>query len=254
MNSASRVALITGASRGIGRATAVALGRQGVDVIVTYLSNVEDGESAVTEIHGTGARAAALRLDLGDTGSFDSFASSLKTVLHDEWGRENFDYLINNGGAMRPGSFVDATEGDFDALVNVLFKGTFFLTQKLAPLLADGSSIINISSGVTRFYTPQHFIYAACKGAVEVLTRYMAKELGPRQITVNTVAPGATATDFLGGFLRNSPKTQQMVSSVTALGRYGEADDIGGAIAALLGDGTHWITGQRIEVSGGQNL
>jgi NAD(P)-dependent dehydrogenase (short-subunit alcohol dehydrogenase family) len=154
----------------------------------------------------------------------------------------------------RAGSFVDATVEDFDALVNVLFKGVFFLTQKLTPLLADGSSIINISSGVTRFYTPQHFIYAACKGAVEVLTRYMASELGPRQITVNTVAPGATATDFSGGLLRDNPGVQQMVSSVTALGRVGEADDIGPAIAALLGDGTHWITGQRIEISGGQNL
>jgi NAD(P)-dependent dehydrogenase (short-subunit alcohol dehydrogenase family) len=254
MNTPSRVALITGASRGIGRATAVALARQGTDIILTYLSDAKEGEAAVAEIQGTGARAAALRLDLGDTRSFDSFAGSLTAVLRAEWGRGNFDYLINNGGAQRPGSFGDITEDDFDALVNVLFKGTFFLTQKLAPLLADGGSIINISSGVTRFYTPQHFIYAACKGAIEVLTRYTAAELGPRRIKVNTIAPGATATDFMGGFLRDSEEIQKVVSSVTAFGRYGEPDDIGGAIAALLGDGTHWVTGQRIEVSGGQNL
>ena len=254
MNSPSRVALITGASRGIGRAAAVALARQGTDVILTYLSDAKEAEAAVAEIQGLGARAAALRLDLGDTGSFDGFADSLTAVLREQWGRGDFDHLVNNGGAQRPGSLDTATEEDFDALVNVLFKGTFFLTQKLAPLLADGGSIVNISSGVTRFYTPQHFIYAACKGAVEVLTRYTAAELGPRRITVNTIAPGATATDFMGGFLRDHPEIQKMVSAVTAFGRPGEPDDIGGAIAALLADGTGWVTGQRIEVSGGQNL
>ena len=254
MNTPSRIALITGASRGIGRATAVTLARQGTDVILTYLSDAKEGEAAVAEIQGTGARAAALRLDLGDTRSFDGFADSLQAVLGDQWGRDNFDYLINNGGAQRPGSLGHVTEDDFDALVNVLFKGTFFLTQKLAPLLADGGSIINISSGVTRFHTPHHLIYAACKGAVEILTRYTAAELGPRRITVNTVAPGATATDFMGGFLRGNQEIQKMVASVTAFGRHGEPDDIGDAIAALLTDGTHWVTGQRIEVSGGQHL
>lgn len=254
MTSSPRIAVITGGSRGIGRATAVALGRDGTNVVLTYRSKSTDAESAVSEIEATGVRAVALPLDLGDTKSFDGFASSLETVLHDYWGRDTFDYLINNGGAQRPGSFVDVSEDDFDELVGVLFKGVLFLSQKLAPLLRDGGAIINISSGVTRFYTPKHFVYAASKGAVEVLTRYMAEELGPRQITVNTVAPGATATDFMGGFLRDSPETQARVSSVTALGRPGQPDDIATAIAALLGDRTHWITGQRIEVSGGMHV
>ena len=254
MSSSSRIALITGANRGIGRATAVALGRQGTDVIITYRANAEEGASAVAEIQDVGARASALKLDAGDLGSFDDFASSLTSVLREEWDRENFDHLVNNGGEMRATSLASVSEDDFDELVNVLFKGPLFLSRTLAPLIADGGSITNISSGVTRFYTPDHLVYAACKGAVEVLTRYLAKELGPRQITVNTVAPGATATDFFGGLLRGNDQVQEMVTSVTALGRYGEPDDIGGAIAALLADGTHWITGQRIEVSGGQNL
>lgn len=253
MTSSSRIAVITGGSRGIGRATAVALGRVGTNVIITYRSNSTEAEAAVSQIQATGVRAAALRLDLGDTKSFDGFATELTSVLH-TWDRDSFDYLINNGGAQRPGSFADVTEEDFDELVGVLFKGVLFLSQTLAPLLRDGGSIINISSGVTRFYTPRHFVYAAAKGAVEVLTRYMARELGPRQITVNTVAPGATATDFMGGFLRGSSETQARISSVTALGRPGQPDDIGTAIAALLGDRAHWITGQRIEVSGGMNL
>ena len=250
----NRIALITGGSRGIGRATALHLARAGVDSIITYRSNADDADAVVKSIADLGHSAVALPLDLGAVSSFDEFVTAASAALRDTWGRSTLDFLVNNGGAQRPGSFTDATEADFDALANEMFKGTFFLTQKLAPLLVDGGSIVNISSGVTRFYTPQHFIYAACKGAVEVLTRYLARELGPRQITVNTIAPGATATDFSGGLLRNTPEIQHMVTSVTALGRYGEADDIGSAIAALLGDGNHWITGQRIEVSGGQNL
>ncbi|MCU1374065.1 MAG: dehydrogenase/reductase protein [Actinomycetia bacterium] len=253
-SSTNRIALITGGSRGIGRATALHLARAGVDSIITYRSNADDADHVLKSIADLGQSAVALPLDVGAVASFDEFTTTVSAVLSDTWGRPTFDFLVNNGGAQRPGSFADATEPDFDALVNEMFKGTFFLSQKLAPLLVDGGSIVNVSSGVTRFYTPHHFIYAACKGAVEVLTRYLAKELGPRQITVNTVAPGATATDFSGGLLRNTPEIQQMVTAVTALGRYGEADDIGSAIAALLGGGNHWITGQRIEVSGGQNL
>ncbi len=250
----NNIAIVTGGSRGIGRATALHLARAGVDSIVTYRSSAGDADDVVKSIIDLGQTAVALRLDLGAVDSFDEFVTTVSATLNDTWGRTTFDFLVNNGGAQRPGSFTDATETDFDALVNEMFKGTFFLTQRLAPLLADGGSIVNISSGVTRFYVPQHFVYAACKGAVEVLTHYLAKELGPRQITVNTVAPGATATDFSGGLLRDTPEIQHMVTSSTALGRYGEADDIGSAIAALLGDGNHWITGQRIEVSGGQNL
>ncbi len=253
-SSTNRIAVITGGSRGIGRATALHLARAGVDSIITYRSNADDADGVVKSIADVGQSAVALRLDLGAVDSFDEFVASVSAALSGTWGRPSFDFLVNNGGAQRPGSFIDATEDDFDALVNEMFKGTFFLTQKLAPLLVDGGSIVNISSGVTRFYVPQHFVYAACKGAVEVLSRYLAKELGPRQITVNTVAPGATATDFSGGLLRDTPEVQQMVTSATALGRYGEADDIGSAVAALLGEGNHWLTGQRIEVSGGQNL
>ncbi len=253
-SSTNRIALITGGSRGIGRATALHLARAGVDSIITYRSNAGDADDVYKSIVDLGQTAVALPLDLGAIDTFDDFVTSVAGALGERWGRDKFDFLVNNGGAQRPGSFADATEADFDALVNEMFKGTFFLTQKLAPLLVDGGSIVNISSGVTRFYVPHHFVYAACKGAVEVLTRYLANELGSRQITVNTVAPGATATDFSGGLLRDTPEIQQMVTSATALGRYGEADDIGSAIAALLGDGNHWITGQRIEVSGGQNL
>ena len=253
-SSTNRIALITGGSRGIGRATALHLAHAGVDSIITYRSNAGDADDVYKSIVDLGQTAVALPLDLGAIDTFDDFVTSVAGALGERWGRDTFDFLVNNGGAQRPGSFADATEADFDALVNEMFKGTFFLTQKLAPLLVDGGSIVNISSGVTRFYVPHHFVYAACKGAVEVLTRYLAKELGSRQITVNTVAPGATATDFSGGLLRDTPEIQQMVTSATALGRYGEADDIGSAVAALLGDGNHWITGQRIEVSGGQNL
>ena len=250
----NRIAIVTGGSRGIGRATALHLARVGIDSIITYRTNAGDAYDVVKSITDLGHTAVALPLDLGAVDNFDEFATTVSTVLRDTWGRENFDFLVNNGGAQRPGSFTDAIEADFDALVNEMFKGTLFLTQRLAPLLVDGGSIVNISSGVTRFYVPHHFVYAACKGAVEVLSRYLAKELGPRQITVNAVAPGATATDFSGGLLRDTPEIQHMVTSTTALGRYGQADDIGSAIAAFLSDGNHWITGQRIEVSGGQNL
>lgn len=254
MTDSPHVALVTGANRGIGRATALQVARDGTDAIITYRSHTEEAEQVVAEIHELGRKAVALQLDAGAIASFDGFAVSVADALRETWNRENFDHLINNGGAQRPGSFVDATEDDFDGLVNVLFKGPLFLTQKLAPLLADGGSIINISSGVTRFYAPEHLIYAACKGAVEVMTRYLAQELGPRQISVNTVAPGATATDFSGGLLRDNEPVQQMVTSVTALGRIGVAEDVGSAIAALLSEENRWVNGQRLEVSGGVHL
>lgn len=250
----SRIALVTGANRGIGRATALQLARDGVDVIVTYHSHAGEADEVVKSITDTGRSAVALQLDLGATHSFGEFVTTVSGALRETWGRRTFDYLVNSGGTQRPGSFADATEEDFDALTNMMFKGVFFLSQKLAPLMEDGGSIVNISSGVTRFYTRAHIVYAANKGAIEVLTRYMAQELGSRRITVNTIAPGATVTDFMGGLLRNSEETQQRVESVVALGRLGLPDDIGSAIAASLRDGNRWITGQRIEVSGGQNL
>lgn len=254
MTSSSRIALITGANRGIGRATALQAARKGIDAVITHRSNPDDAAAVLAAIAELGRRAAALPLDLAAIASFDEFTRALRDTLHETWGRETFDFLINNAGNQITGSFVDVTEEDFDGLVNVHLKGTFFLTQKVLPLLTDGGSIVNISSGQTRFFTPQRIMYSTVKGAVEVWSRYLAQELGPRNITVNTIAPGATATDFSGGLLRDNPNVQQMVTSVTALGRFGVAEDIADAIVALLDDGNRWVTGQRIEASGGVHL
>jgi NAD(P)-dependent dehydrogenase (short-subunit alcohol dehydrogenase family) len=248
------IALITGGNRGIGRSTALELARGGVDVILTYRSNAAEADAVVASIAELGRSAVALQLDAGDVASFDAFTVSVREALRETWQRDSFDFLVNNGGMNITGPFADVSEQDFDALVDVHFKGVFFLTQKLVPLLADGGSIINLSSGLTRVTGPDRAVYASVKGAVEVLTRYLAEELGPRGITVNTIAPGAVATDFSGGVLRDNAQLQELITSVTALGRIAVADDIGGAIAALLGDGNRWITGQRIEVSGGLHL
>jgi NAD(P)-dependent dehydrogenase (short-subunit alcohol dehydrogenase family) len=254
MSSSSRIALITGGSRGIGRATALALARDGRDVIITYRSHSEEADEVAAAIAELGGTAVALQLDTGALDSFDAFAATFAGALRETWGRETFDFLVNNGGMQIAGSFAAVTQDDFDRLIDVHFKGVFFLTQKLVGLLADYGSIVNISTGQTRFYTPERMVYATAKGAVEVLTRHLAEELGPRGITVNTIAPGAVATDFSDGLLRDNEQVQQVVSSVTALRRYAVAEDIGGAIAALLGDGNRWVTGQRIEVSGGVHL
>ncbi|RSM90468.1 SDR family NAD(P)-dependent oxidoreductase [Kibdelosporangium aridum] len=252
--SSTQIALITGGNRGIGRATALELARRGIDVILTYRSHAEEAEAVVASIIDLGRTSVALPLDVGATGSFAQFASAVAEALRGTWGRESFDFLINNAGTQRPGSFADATEDDFDSLVNVAFKGVFFLTQKLVPLMADNGAIVNISSGMTRFYVPQRVVYSAVKGAVEVLTRYLAQELGPRGIRVNTIAPGSVATDFSGGLLRDNEQVQKAVVSVTAMGRFAEPDDISGAVATLLENGNRWVTGQRIEVSGGVHL
>jgi NAD(P)-dependent dehydrogenase (short-subunit alcohol dehydrogenase family) len=245
-----RIALITGGNRGIGRSTALHVD---ADVILTYRTNAEEAAAVAGEIEALGRRAAALRLDVGDVSSFDAFAAELRGVLS-SWERDTFDWLVNNGGMSIAGSLADVTPADFDALVDVHFKGVFFLTQTLAPLLADNGSIVNLSTGLARFTSPQRMVYGAVKGAVEVLTRYLAAELGSRGITVNTIAPGPVATDFSGGIVRDTPALGEQLAAVTALGRIAVADDIGPAIAALLGDGNRWITGQRIEVSGGIHL
>jgi NAD(P)-dependent dehydrogenase (short-subunit alcohol dehydrogenase family) len=247
----SKVAIITGANRGIGRATALQLAREGVDVILTYNSHRQEADAVVESIMGHGRRAIALQLDVGNVESFSPFVKRAADELLKNWGRKSFDFLINNAGVMIGQPLASTTEEAFDRLVDVHFKGVFFLTQKLLPLLADHGSIVNVSSGVTRFYTPMHGIYAAAKGAVEVLTRYLANELGPRGITVNTLAPGAVATDFLGGLLRDNEQIQKGIASQTPLGRYAVPDDIAGAISALLGGGNRFVNGQRIEVSGG---
>ncbi|MBM7568969.1 SDR family NAD(P)-dependent oxidoreductase [Paenibacillus sacheonensis] len=254
MEQQPKIALITGGSRGLGRNAALALAHRGNDVIVTYHSQQAQAESLVQEVRALGRKAAAIRLDAGQTASFDAFKDELLTVLRDNWQRENFDYLINNAGFGFYASIAETTEAQFDELMNVHVKGVFFLTQKLMPHLADHGAIINVSSGLTRFTIPGSAAYAAMKGAVEVLTRYMAKELGARGIRVNTIAPGAIATEFGGGRLKSSEEMQAFISGQTALGRTGQADDIGGVIAALCANEMGWVNAQRIEASGGMFL
>lgn len=246
-----KIALITGGSRGLGRNTALSVARSGVDVILTYRSNAAEAEAAVAEIRELGRQAVALPLDAGQIASFDAFAAQVKQALQTTWGRPHFDFLVNNAGIGINQPFAIMTEEAFDQLVNVHLKGVYFLTQKLLPLIADGGRIVNISSGLARFALPGYSAYAAMKGGVEVLTRYLAKELGSRGIAVNTVAPGAIETDFGGGHVRDNTQVNQFVASVTALGRAGVPDDIGPMIAALLGESHRWVNAQRIEVSGG---
>lgn len=246
-----KIALVTGGSRGLGRNTAMHLAQKGVDVIVTYHSQKEQAESVVAEIVALGRKAVALQLDVSQSSTFANFAAQVKQALASVWQCERFDYLVNNAGYGVHAAFADTTEEQFDALMNTHFKGTFFLTQKLEPLLNDGARIVNISTGLTRFALPGYSAYAAMKGAVEVLSKYMAKELGARGIAVNVVAPGAIETDFGGGAVRDNPQLNQMVASMTALGRAGQPDDIGGVIAALLSEDNRWLNAQRIEASGG---
>jgi NAD(P)-dependent dehydrogenase (short-subunit alcohol dehydrogenase family) len=249
-----KTAIITGASRGMGRNTALNLARRGVDVIFTYHSNKTQAESLVREIEAMGRKAAASRLDTGDVRAFEAFVADVRKTL-ESWGRERFDYLVNNAGNSLDGvPFDKVTEAEFDLVVNVHFKGVYFLTQKLLPLINDGGRIVNLSSGLARASVPGSSAYAAAKGAIEVLTRYLAKELGPRRITVNVVAPGPVQTDFSGGMVRDNPEVNKMVSAMTALGRPGVPDDVGPMIAALLSDENRWVNGQRIEVSGGLAL
>jgi NAD(P)-dependent dehydrogenase (short-subunit alcohol dehydrogenase family) len=245
------IALITGGSRGLGRNTAIKLAESGTDVILTYHSNKTEADSAVAQIEKLGRRAVALQLNAGVSASFTAFAEQVRGVLQQHWQRERFDYLVNNAGIGVHASIAETTEAQFDELVNIHFKGTFFLTQKLLPLIADGGRIVNLSSGLARFSFPGYAAYASMKGAVEVLSKYMAKELGPRGITVNVIAPGAIETDFGGGTVRDNAQVNAMIASLTALGRVGLPDDVGGAIAALLSPGNGWVNGQRIEVAGG---
>lgn len=245
------IALITGASRGLGRSMALHLARQGVDIVLTYQRQAEQAQAVVAEIEGLGRRAVALPLDVGQSSGFADFAAQMQNALRSQWQREQFDFLVNNAGMGVHAMVADTTEAQFDALVNVHLKGPFFLTQKLLPLLADGGRILNLSTGLTRFALPGYAAYAAMKGGVEVLTRYLAKELGARRISVNTVAPGAIATDFGGGVVRDNPQVNGFIASQTALGRVGEADDIGALVAGLLSGTGTWVNGQRIEASGG---
>lgn len=248
------IALITGGSRGLGRNAAIALARQGTDVILTYRSGIDEARSAVAEIEALGRRAASMQLDVADTGRFPEFAHAVRDVLADHWQREHFDFLVNNAGVGATAPFADTTPEQFDAMMAVHLKGPFFLTRALLPLLVDGGRIINISSGLTRFALPGYAAYASMKGGVEVLTRYLAKELGARGIRVNTLAPGAIETDFGGGAVRDNAALNALIANNTTLGRAGLPDDIGGAVAALLAPGSGWINAQRVEASGGMFL
>lgn len=248
------IALITGGSRGLGRNTALNLARKGVDVVLTYRSRADEAGAAVAEIEAAGGRATALELDTGAVASFPAFVAALKKTLQETWQRERFDYLVNNAGTGLRKPIAETTEEEFDTLLNIHLKGVFFLTQALLPLINDGGRIINVSSGLARFAVPGSAAYAMMKGGVEVFTRYLAKELGQRGITANTVAPGAIATDFNGGRVRDDAETNRVVAGMTALGRAGVADDIGPMITSLLSEDNRWVNAQRIEVSGGMNI
>lgn len=248
-----RIALITGGSRGLGRSMALHLAQAGVDIIFTYQSNQAAALEVVAQVEGLGRRATALQLDTGKSGGFAGFAEQVGAVLAG-WGGDRFDILVNNAGAGLHASLLEVTEAQFDGIVAMHVKPVVFLTAALLPLLKDGGRILNVSSGLTRFSLPGYGVYAAAKGAVEVLTRYQAREFAGRGITVNTLAPGAIETDFGGGAVRDNADLNRMVAGMTALGRVGQPDDIGGAVAALLAEGNGWMTGQRVEVSGGMLL
>lgn len=253
MTDTSPIALITGANRGLGRSTALELARDGVDVLITYRTNAAEAEAVVAELTALGRTARALQLDTSEVASFAAWVEELRGALA-QMGHERLDLLVNNAGTGLHAAFADTTEEQFDEMVDVHLKGVFFLTQRLLGLLADGASIVNISSGLARFSLPGSSAYAMAKGGVEVLTRYLAVELADRGITVNTLAPGAIATDFRGGAVRDTPGVRDAVAAMTALGRVGEADDIGTAIAGLFASRSRWITGQRIEASGGMHV
>lgn len=250
----SPIALITGGSRGLGRSMALHLADRGVDVVITYNQNSAAADEVVKLAEAKGQKAVALQLDASDTTSFGSFAERLQSELSKTFGRERFDYLVNNAGTGLHKPLAETTEAEFDSMMKLHVKGPFFFTQKLLPLLNDGGRILNVSSGLARFTLPGYGAYAMMKGAIEVLTRYQAKELGDRKITVNTLAPGAIETDFGGGTVRDNKQVNAMVASMTTLGRVGLPDDVGAAVAMLLSPDSAWITAQRIEVSGGQSI
>ena len=253
MPAQSPIALVTGGSRGLGRSTVEALARRGIGSIFTYNSDRAAADKVVAIAHQAGVRAAALHLDTGDSAAFAGFAGRVREVL-DSWGVERLDFLVNNAGTSHHAPITEVTEEDFDALYRVHVKGVFFLTQALLPLIADGGRIVNVSSGLTRIIFPGSAAYGAMKGAVEVLTKYLAKELGSRRIAVNVVAPGAIQTDFSGGMVRDNADVNRQVSEATALGRPGLPDDIGPMIASLLSEDNRWVNAQRIEVSGGMMI
>ena len=249
-----KIALVTGGSRGLGRNIALALAGNGADVILTYRQRKEEGEAVAAEIEQRGRKAALLQLDVADVGRFEEFSNAVKQVLDTIWQRKNFDFLVNNAGIDSAAPFDRMTEENFDRLFLVHFKGVYFLTQKLLPVIADGGAIVCTSTGLARFAIPGYSAYASMKGAIEVFTRYLAKELGPRRIRANTVAPGAIETDFTKGGFEQHPEIKEFLASQTALGRVGKPDDIGGVVAFLCSEEGRWVNAQRLEASGGMFL
>ncbi|UOQ71764.1 SDR family NAD(P)-dependent oxidoreductase [Hymenobacter cellulosilyticus] len=252
--STSKIALVTGGSRGLGRNSALHLAQAGHDLILTYRTQQAEAEAVVAQIEALGRKAVALPLDTSQIASFPDFAQALRQQLSQHWQRSTFDFLINNAGIDARSAFAETTEEDFDNLLNVHFKGVYFLTQQLLPLLADGGGIVNFSTGLARFTTPGYAAYASMKGAVETLTKYMAKELGIRGIRANIVAPGIIKTDFTAAARAAYPQLEEYMSGNTALGRIGEPDDIGGVVAFLCSDAARWVNAQRLEASGGYSL
>ena len=250
----TKIAIVTGAGRGLGRNTALALARKGNDIVVTYRNSEADAESLVAEIEALGGKAVALQLDSAETSKFGTFAATLAGVLKDYFGTDRFDYLVNNAGEGAFAAFPKTTEDQFDGQIQVHVKGVYFLIQSLLPLLADGGAIVNIGSGLTRVTYPGFSAYTIAKAAVDMMTVCLAKELGGRGIRVNSVAPGAIETDFGGGLVRDNADVNRQFSEMTALGRVGVPDDIGPMIASLLTEENRWVTAQRIEVSGGQTI
>ncbi|MEL4015367.1 SDR family NAD(P)-dependent oxidoreductase [Dryocola clanedunensis] len=248
------IAIVTGGSRGLGKNAALKLAARGVSIILTYNSKQQEAQDVVRELELKGVKAVAIQLNVGESASFAAFTAEVKQQLHDVWQRDSFDYLVNNAGIGLDASYEKTTEAQFDELMNIHLKGPFFLTQHLLPLIKNGGRILNVSTGLTRFAFPGKAAYATMKGAMEVLTKYQAKELGERGISVNIIAPGAIATDFGGGVVRDNEQVNKAIAEHTALGRVGQPDDIGDAIAAILSDEMGWANAQRIEVSGGMML
>ena len=250
----NKIAIITGASRGLGRSMALHLAKRGVGVIGTYRSGAAEAETVRQEIAALAGKSVMIALDVSDSKSFTAFAEAVAAALETEFGRERFDYLVNNAGHGLYAPLTDATEKQFDGIIDTHLRGPIFLTQKLLPLIEDGGRILNVSSGFVRVTKAGYGIYAAAKAAIQTMTKFMAVELGARQIRVNTISPGAIATDFGGGVVRDDENINANVAQTIALGRVGEADDIGGAVAAILSDEMGWANGTTFDVSGGQAI